>query len=141
MPVVPQCPVCKLRSRTLCSGRDTLGYKPKSRRGHVAVLYRTTANESSCLHSFIRTEGALARTGSISAQNPNRAGSIQKAAGMLGNLFRQKTGVVLRRRAGDWHMYVIGAFAGVIGGFYIWLEPLRQLQLEGIRKAKEEEKK
>ena len=42
---------------------------------------------------------------------------------MLGNLFRQKTGVVLRR-AGDWHMYVIGAFAGVIGGFYIWLEPL-----------------
>ena len=49
---------------------------------------------------------------------------------MLGNLFRQKTGVVLRRRAGDWHMYVIGAFAGVIGGFYIWLEPLRQLQLE-----------
>ena len=31
---------------------------------------------------------------------------------MLGNLFRQKTGVVLRRRAGDWHMYVIGAFAG-----------------------------
>ena len=48
---------------------------------------------------------------------------------------------VLRRRAGDWHMYVIGAFAGVIGGFYIWLEPLRQLQLEGIRKANEEKKK
>ena len=48
---------------------------------------------------------------------------------------------MLRRRAGDWHMYVIGAFAGVVGGFYIWLEPLRQLQLEGIRKANEEEKK
>ena len=60
---------------------------------------------------------------------------------MLGNLFRQKTGVVLRRRAGDWHMYVIGAFAGVIGGFYIWLEPLRQLQLEGMRKAKEQNEK
>ncbi len=40
---------------------------------------------------------------------------------MLGNLFRQKTGVV--------------------GGFYIWLEPLRQLQLEGIRKANEQKEK
>ena len=95
-----------------------------------------------CLtRSSVRSDPALAKTRSLSAHNANTAGSIQKAAGMLGNLFRQKTGVVLRRRAGDWHMYVIGAFAGVIGGFYIWLEPLRQLQLEGIRKAKEEEKK
>ena len=57
---------------------------------------------------------------------------------MFGNAAK---GVVLRRRTGDWHMYVISAFAGVVGGFYIWLEPLRQLQLEGIRKAKEGEKK
>ena len=102
---------------------------------------RAADSWSSFLHSVIRREGALAKTGSILAHNTNRAGSIQKQQQMLGNLFRQKTGVVLRRRAGDWHMYVIGAFAGVIGGFYIWLEPLRQLQLEGIRKAKEEEKK
>ena len=28
-------------------------------------------------------------------------------------LFRQSKGIVLRRRAGDWHVYVISAFAGV----------------------------
>ena len=109
----------------------------------MATCSHTRANDSwsSCLDSFIRREGALAKTPSLLPHNTNRAGSIQKQQQMLGNLFRQKTGVVLRRRAGDWHMYVIGAFAGVVGGFYIWLEPLRQLQLEGIRKAKEEEKK
>ena len=60
---------------------------------------------------------------------------------MLGNLFRQKTGVVLRRRAGDWHMYVIGAFAGVVGGVFFRLDPQRQLQVVGIWKANEEKKK
>ena len=112
------------------------------RRDHVGSYTRATDTWNSFLHSFIRREGALAQTRSISSHNTNRAGSIQKQQQqMLGNLFRQKTGVVLRRRAGDWHMYVIGAFAGVVGGFYIWLEPLRQLQLEGIRKANEEKKK
>ena len=33
---------------------------------------------------------------------------------MFGNAAK---GVVLRRRTGDWHMYVISAFAGVVGGF------------------------
>lgn len=59
---------------------------------------------------------------------------------MLQHLFRQQQGVVLRRRSGDWHMYVIGGFAGLIGGFYIWLEPLRQMQLERLRKKNDEEK-
>jgi len=49
-------------------------------------------------------------------------------------LFRQSKGIVLRRRAGDWHVYVISAFAGVVGGFYIWLEPLKALQDERLAK-------
>ena len=113
----------------------------KSRPGHVAAIIRAKDCHNPRTRSSVRSDPALAKARSLSAHHTSRAGSIQKAEGMLGNLFRQKTGVVLRRRAGDWHMYVIGAFAGVIGGFYIWLEPLRQLQLEGIRKAKEEEKK
>ena len=48
--------------------------------------------------------------------------------------FARGGGVVLRRRAGDWHMYAISGFAGIIGGFYIWLEPLRALQLESLQK-------
>ena len=48
-------------------------------------------------------------------------------------IFARK-GVILRRRTGDWHMYVISAFAGVVGGFYIGLEPLRELQVDRLRK-------
>ena len=54
--------------------------------------------------------------------------------------FARGGGVVLRRRTSDWHMYAISGFAGIIGGFYIWLEPLRQMQLEGLRKKNDEEK-
>ena len=50
---------------------------------------------------------------------------------MFGNAAK---GVVLRRRTGDWHMYVISAFAGVVGGCYIWLEPLRELQMKSLAK-------
>ena len=58
---------------------------------------------------------------------------------MLG-LFGKSRGVVLRRRAGDWHMYVISGFAGIIGGFYIWLEPLRELQVASLQKDAAEAK-
>lgn len=63
-----------------------------------------------------------------------RAPSIDKTHAkekMFGNAAK---GVVLRRRTGDWHMYVISAFAGVVGGFYIWLEPLRELQMNSLAK-------
>ena len=56
---------------------------------------------------------------------------------MFGNAAK---GVVLRRRTGDWHMYVISAFAGVVGGFYIWLEPLRELQMNSLAKDAAEAK-
>ena len=56
---------------------------------------------------------------------------------MFGNAAK---GVVLRRRTGDWHMYVISAFAGVVGGFYIWLEPLRELQMNSLARDAAEAK-
>ena len=60
--------------------------------------------------------------------------TIDQLMSLLGAFGKSSRGVVLRRRAGDWHMYAISGFAGIIGGFYIWLEPLRELQLESLQK-------
>ena len=84
------------------------------------------------------TQAAATRHGII-RHDPGSASQSSSCAiiTMFGNAAK---GVVLRRRTGDWHMYVISAFAGVVGGFYIWLEPLRELQMNSLAKDAAEAK-